>query len=46
MRWFFAAALALFVASCGQKGPLHLPEEPCAACTPASTTSFTSMALP
>ena len=46
MRWLFAASLVLWVASCGQKGPLHLPEEPPrnAACTPASTMSSPLMA--
>ncbi|NKC00554.1 MAG: hypothetical protein GKR90_18970 [Pseudomonadales bacterium] len=26
MRWFLLAAITLSVATCGQKGPLELPE--------------------
>lgn len=28
MRWMMLALLAALVATCGQKGPLYLPEDP------------------
>ena len=44
MRWAFVAAVCMMVAMCGQRGPLHLPEEQAkvAACSVEPTMSYTS----
>ena len=44
MRWAFVAAMCMMVAMCGQKGPLHLPEEQAqvVACSVEPTMYFAS----